>query len=231
MSSAEICTQYAKCFTSESQTVRGFLCLDNWPRQAKRCLRTCANALIQINPAQKPHSGICSPVIHSTVSNDFVSGQQRPWLYCGYVLADLGLRCPHMPVWRASYNQHLPNVREAEFQQKLDSHWVNQPFERYISRTVYGTNFTCDLLVPGPTGLKPDLNVDGPLEKSDGLTEEQSANLSELYHQSFDWSDSQVKFKEGTSVEIVLTQFRKWACYKKKEFATLGSKFFFFLLK
>ena len=39
----------------------------------------------------------CSPLIHSIVSNDFVSGEQRPWTVCAEAQADLGLRCLHMP--------------------------------------------------------------------------------------------------------------------------------------
>ena len=41
--------------------------------------------------------GICSPLIHSIVSNNSTSGQWRPWSDCADAQADLGLRCPHMP--------------------------------------------------------------------------------------------------------------------------------------
>ena len=43
------------------------------------------------------HPGLCSPFIHSVVSNDSVSGQWRPWSDCADAQADLGLRCPHTP--------------------------------------------------------------------------------------------------------------------------------------
>ena len=43
------------------------------------------------------HPGICSPLIHSIVSNGSISGQQRPCLDCADAQAELGLRCPHMP--------------------------------------------------------------------------------------------------------------------------------------
>ena len=53
----------------------------------------------------KSHPGICPPLIHwkywvyylhSIVSNDSVSGQQKPWSDCADAQADLGLRCRHM---------------------------------------------------------------------------------------------------------------------------------------
>ena len=44
----------------------------------------------------KSHSGICSSLIHFIASNDYVSGQQRPWSDCADAQADLGLGCPHM---------------------------------------------------------------------------------------------------------------------------------------
>ena len=34
----------------------------------------------------KSHPGICSPLIHSIVSNDSVSRQQRPWSDCAYAV-------------------------------------------------------------------------------------------------------------------------------------------------
>ena len=45
----------------------------------------------------KYHLGLCSPFIHSVVSNDSDSGQWRPWSVCANVQADQGLRCPQMP--------------------------------------------------------------------------------------------------------------------------------------
>ena len=45
----------------------------------------------------KPHPGICFQVIHSIVSNNSVSGQQRHRSDCAGALADLGLKCLHMP--------------------------------------------------------------------------------------------------------------------------------------
>ena len=41
--------------------------------------------------------GLCSPFIHSIVSNDSVSGQWRPWSDCADEQADLGFHCPHIP--------------------------------------------------------------------------------------------------------------------------------------
>ena len=43
------------------------------------------------------HSGICSPLKHSMVSNDSVCGQKRSWSDCVDAQADLGLRCPYIP--------------------------------------------------------------------------------------------------------------------------------------
>ena len=48
-------------------------------------------------PCAKYHPGLCSPFMHSVVSNDSVSGQERPWSACADAQADLGLCCPHMP--------------------------------------------------------------------------------------------------------------------------------------
>ena len=43
------------------------------------------------------HPGICSPLMHSIVSNDSVSRQQRPWSDSVNVQTDLCLYCRHMP--------------------------------------------------------------------------------------------------------------------------------------
>ena len=42
-------------------------------------------------------SGLCSPIMHTVVSNDYVGGQRRLWSDWADAQADLGLRCPHMP--------------------------------------------------------------------------------------------------------------------------------------
>ena len=49
------------------------------------------------NACAKTHPVIWFPLRHSIISNDFVSGQWRPWSDCADAQADLGLRCPHMP--------------------------------------------------------------------------------------------------------------------------------------
>ena len=59
------------------------------PYQAKRGLRAS-------RACAKAHQSICSPFIHSVVSSDSVSGQQRPRSDCADAQSDLGLRCPHM---------------------------------------------------------------------------------------------------------------------------------------
>ena len=45
----------------------------------------------------KTHPGICIPLIHSIMSNNFVIGQQRTWSDCTSVQSDLGLCYLHMP--------------------------------------------------------------------------------------------------------------------------------------
>ena len=63
----------------------------------------------------KSDPGICSPLIHSIVANDSVSGQRRPRSDCADAQADLGLRCPHVPdkkIKRAKMAQY----RSPEFQ-------------------------------------------------------------------------------------------------------------------
>ena len=65
------------------------------------------NAQIHIFYSAHAYSDICSPLIHSIVSNDSISGQWRPrsdcasgqwrpWSDCADAQSDLGLRCPHM---------------------------------------------------------------------------------------------------------------------------------------
>ena len=48
----------------------------NGPHQAKQCFRPCANVQIQIMSKESP--GLCFQFIHSIVSSDFVSVQERP---------------------------------------------------------------------------------------------------------------------------------------------------------
>ena len=52
--------------------------------QAKMCLQACAKCIVSdsSHSCAKSHLGICSPLIHSIVSNDSVSRQQRPSLDC-----------------------------------------------------------------------------------------------------------------------------------------------------
>ena len=45
----------------------------------------------------KSYWGICSKLIQSVVSNDFVSGHRRSLSDCADAQADLGHRCPYMP--------------------------------------------------------------------------------------------------------------------------------------
>ena len=69
-----------------------------WPCQAKTVFEHAQNVRIHIIlRMRKVSAGICSPLIHSVVSNDSGSGQWRPWSDCADAQADLGLRCPHMP--------------------------------------------------------------------------------------------------------------------------------------
>ena len=57
---------------------------------------TCTD-LDSYRACAKSHSGICSPLIHSVVSNYSVSGEPRPWSDCADAHADQGLCCPHGP--------------------------------------------------------------------------------------------------------------------------------------
>ena len=54
---------------------------------------------VKIYPGHaQSHPGICSPLIHSVVSNDSVSGQQRHTSDCACAQSDVGLRYPlHVP--------------------------------------------------------------------------------------------------------------------------------------
>ena len=44
----------------------------------------------------KSHPQLCSPFIHSVLSNDSVSGQQMPRSDCALAQSDLGICCRHM---------------------------------------------------------------------------------------------------------------------------------------
>ena len=85
------------------------MCTIIWASLAKRGLRTCAKCTdTDLSYAcAKSHPDICSPLIHSIVSNDSVSGQRRPWSDCADAQADLGIRCPHMPETSFRMTRHI----------------------------------------------------------------------------------------------------------------------------
>ena len=62
------------------------------PYRVKKCLRTFAKCT-EIQRMRKVSSDVRSPFIHSAVSDDYISGQWRPWSDCADVRADLDLRC------------------------------------------------------------------------------------------------------------------------------------------
>ena len=77
----------------------------------KRCLRTCTKCTDSDSSflCETYHLGLCSPFIHSVVSNDSVGRQWRPRSACADAQADLGLRCPYMPedmflAWHSTFN-------------------------------------------------------------------------------------------------------------------------------
>ena len=73
----------------------------NGSRQTKSCFRACAKCADSHRLAHaQSHPGICSPLKHSIVSNDSVSGQWRPWSDCAHAQADLGLCCRICPKTR-----------------------------------------------------------------------------------------------------------------------------------
>ena len=80
------------------------------PRLESRCLRTFAKrtASHAYRACAKSHADICSPLIHSIVSNDSVSGQRWRGSDCVDTQADLDLRCPHILkdifAWRGPSN-------------------------------------------------------------------------------------------------------------------------------
>ena len=93
--------------------------------------------------------------------------------------ADLGLRCPHMPADKFSLGvAHITRTFQMSERPGFNKNWTLVESTNHLSgiflERYIGTNFICDLLVLA--GLKPDLNVDGPLGKSDGLIVEQIAN-------------------------------------------------------
>ena len=67
--------------------------------QAKKFLQTCAKSTDSDHYAHAQSDlGRWSPLIYLISSNDFVSGQPRPWSECADVQADLSLHCPY--AWR-----------------------------------------------------------------------------------------------------------------------------------
>ena len=72
----------------------------NWFVSSKTVgyLRTCKLCRFRSSYAcAKNYPYLCSPFMHSAVSNESVSGQ---WMFlsdCADAQADLGLHCPHMP--------------------------------------------------------------------------------------------------------------------------------------
>ena len=70
----------------------------NGPCQAIRNLRTCAKCTNSNSSCAclKYHHDICSPLIHSIVSNDSVSRQQRTWSDCTSAQSAYARRRFHM---------------------------------------------------------------------------------------------------------------------------------------
>ena len=63
----------------------------------KKCLQTCVKFRFRSScTCAKNNLGLCSPFIHSVVSNDSVSIQWRAWSECTYAQAYLGLHCPQI---------------------------------------------------------------------------------------------------------------------------------------
>ena len=69
--------------------------------QAKKYFRAYTKCADSHHPAHaRSHSGCCSPLIHSMVSNDSGSGHWRPWSDSTSLHSDLGLCCLHFRlVW------------------------------------------------------------------------------------------------------------------------------------
>ena len=83
------------------------------PRQAETCLRACAKCTYSdsSHACAMTHSCICSQLVHSIVSDDFVSGQRRLWSDCTDAQADLGLRCPYVTEDTFSHVAIYINIR------------------------------------------------------------------------------------------------------------------------
>ena len=68
------------------------------------------------------HPGICFPLKHSTVSNDSVCGQRRPWSDCADAQSDQGLRYLHMPEDPFSYaGAHVMKLLQRTIVQPSDT--------------------------------------------------------------------------------------------------------------
>ena len=70
------------------------------PCQAIKCIRRYAKKKRSFRSpcaCENYHPGLCSPFIHSVVSNDSVSEECKSWSDWADAQADLGLRCSHMP--------------------------------------------------------------------------------------------------------------------------------------
>ena len=118
-----------------------------WLRQAKKCLQASAKCTSSASSqaCAKPYLGICSPKIHSIVSNYSVSGQRKPWSDCADAQSDLGLLCPHMLrhvfAWRDQIIRPACNWVNSAFFRKPTFHMV-----KYRATLLYCSLLWCTVL-------------------------------------------------------------------------------------
>ena len=101
----------SKTFVEIKGKDRGGLFL---PCPEKRCPQTCAKCTDSdsFRARTKSYPSIWSLLLHSTGSNDSVSGQRRPWSDCADAQADLGLYWPCAYARRHFFAWSDPFIRQ-----------------------------------------------------------------------------------------------------------------------
>ena len=115
----KVCILLKDIFAASSEKVPSNMRKMRWYRSSCACTRY--------------HSGHCSLLIQSVVSNDSVSRQGRPGSDRADAQADLGLRCPHMPrhiLW-GSISRYRSAYETAQFSNSLNAfHLIYSNFAR-----------------------------------------------------------------------------------------------------
>ena len=103
-----------KSTVEQNEPWTGFILNRFQPVKMNRFMKVPLNKICRFRSScacPKYHLGLCSPFIHSVVSNESVSWQWRPWLDWLAVQTDPSLRCPHY-AWRHLLAWRYPFVAD-----------------------------------------------------------------------------------------------------------------------